>query len=115
MNRSNIAAAEKQTRQGRSLLDQYKEIKPEGGLPTYKFENVGDAVVGKFIARRQGIKTKMGTGNALDIEIIECSDGSTVGPHTIFESGHLTMIFDANPLKAGEQFYLRLNDIDRKS
>jgi len=74
---------------------------------------VGDAIVARFIGRRAGIKTKLGTETVLDIDIIESSDGSTAGPHSIFESGHLTKIFDTNQLNAGDQFYLRLYEIDR--
>jgi hypothetical protein len=96
-----------ETEQGHSLLELYKEVKPEGGLPVYKFENVGDAVVAKFIGRRQGIKTKTGTGNALDLDIIERSDGNNLGPHTIFESTGITGIFDKHNLKPGDLFFLK--------
>jgi hypothetical protein len=98
-----------------SLLDRFKNAKPEGGLPVYKFEKIGDAIAARFIKRRQGIKTQLGTGKVLDVEILECSDSETVGPHTIFESGHITRIFDAHNLASGTRFYLRLHEIDRKS
>ena len=99
--------------ENRSLLDQFKHVRPEGGLPVYKFTSVGDAIVARFIGRRKGIKTKLGTATALEVDIIECSDGSTVGPHSIFESGHLTKIFDTHELSPGDPFYLRLYEIDR--
>jgi hypothetical protein len=97
-----------------SLLDRFKDAKPEGGLPIFKFEEPGDAVVAKFL-RRRPVKTKMGDGNALDLDIIECSDGETVGPHSTFESGHITRIFDSHNLNPGDRFFLRLHEIDAKN
>jgi hypothetical protein len=95
----NTALAEKtQT----TLLDKYKNVQPEGGLPIYNFEKVGDAIGARFLKRRQ-VKTKNGgLRMCVDCDILECSDGVTVGPHTIFESTHLSQIFDSNALNFGD-------------
>jgi hypothetical protein len=98
-----------------SILDKFKDLKPEGGLPVFKFSNQGDAIVGKLIARRVGIHTKMGVGNAIDVNILENSNGAELGPHSVFESGHITKIFDQHAPKPGDTFILKLDSIDEKS
>jgi hypothetical protein len=97
------------------LLQRFSSSKPEGGLPIFKFDGEGDAIAARFIKRRQNIKTQLGTGSVVDVDIIERSDGGALGPHTIFESGHLTRIFDSHDLQAGDRFYLRLHEVDQKS
>ena len=103
------------TKKSSSILDKFKNIKPEGGLPIFKFEEEGDAIVGKLIARRVGVPTKMGIGNAIDVDIVENANGEELGPHTFFESGHLTRIFDSKSVKAGDVFVLKFDSIDLKS
>jgi hypothetical protein len=96
------------------LLDRFKGSKPEGGLPIFKFETAGTAIVASFI-RRRPVTTKLGSGNVLDVDILECSDGKTTGPHSIFESSHVTRIFDSRDVVAGDQFFLKLHEIDPQS
>jgi len=103
------------TKKPSSILDKFKDLKPEGGLPVFKFVAEGDAIAGKLIERRVGIQTKMGAGNAIDVDIIENSNGEDLGPHTVFESGHITKIFDRHALQLGDTFYLKLDSIDEKS
>ena len=98
-----------------SILDQFKNLKPQGGLPIFKFKAEGDAIVAKLIERWVGVQTKMGPGNALDLEIIENANGAELGPHTIFESRHITEIFDKHAPKPGDVFILKLYSIDEKS
>jgi len=97
-----------------SLLDRFKDTKPEGGLPQFRFATPGDAIVAKFLHRRTSTND-YGVGKCLDVEIIECSDNETIGPHTIYESTGITNIFDHNGIKAGDWFYLRFHEINRKS
>jgi hypothetical protein len=108
------ATISKPTAKSNSLLSRYKDAKPEGGLPIFRFEKPSDAIVAEFIARRQVI-TKLGDGRVLDVEIVERSDGGTIGQHSIIESTHFTKIFDSKDLKRGDRFYLRLHEIDAMS
>jgi len=94
-----------------SFLDKYKHVQPEGGLPIYNFEKVGDAIAARFLKRRQVKTQNGGLRMCVDCDILECSDGVTVGPHTFFETTHLAKILDLNTLNFGERFYLRLHEI----
>jgi hypothetical protein len=98
-----------------SILDQFKNLKPEGGLPIFKFKDEGDAIAAKLIERWVGVQTKMGRGNALDIDILENANGSELGPHTIFELRHITEIFDKHAPEPGDVFYLRFDSIDKNT
>src|SRR5262245_2321364 len=46
------------------LLDETKNLPPEDGAPLFKFADIGDSFVAKFMGRRTGIKTKAGVGEA---------------------------------------------------
>ena len=65
--------------------------------------------------RRLDVPTKLGNSNILDVNIIECSDGKTGGPHSIFESTHISRIFDSRDVVSGDQFFLKLHEIDPQS
>jgi hypothetical protein len=110
--KTHTAAASK--KQQTSLLARFKDAKPEGGLPIFKFDVPGIAIAARFNDRRQ-IETKLGSGKCIDVDIIECSDAETTGPHTIFESKHITQILDSHPLSRGTRFYLRFHEVDPKS
>src|SRR5262245_2365418 len=99
-----------------SLLGRYKGTKPRGGLPVYKFRKPGDSIVASFIRRRDGIHTHIDDdARTIDCDILECSDGKTHGEHSIFESTHLTSLFDEANLNKGDRFYLELFDINPES
>src|SRR5262249_25611862 len=94
-------------------LSQFDNVKPEGTLPLFKFEEPGQKIVAKFLGRRE-CTTKIGNSKILDVEIQE-NNGPERGEHSIFESGHLTTIFDRYQLQPGDVFYLRLDSIDGKT
>lgn len=94
-----------------SFLSTFKNTKPEGTGKILKIEEIGFAIAAEYIARR-GVTTKMGDAKALDVTILERSDGGELGEFTIFESSHLTTIFDKYNLKPGDVFYLRLDSIN---
>jgi hypothetical protein len=101
-----------------SLLESTKDLPPEDNSPIFKFTSVGDAIEAKFVNRRKGIKTKQGDGVALDVDIVDSivvGDKPVTGRYSIFESGHLTQIFDRENLSPGDRFVLRLHSVDRKS
>ena len=97
-----------------SFLSTFKNTKPEGTGKILKIEEIGFAIAAEYIARR-GVNTKLGNSKALDVKILERSDGGELGEFTIFESSHLTAIFDKYDLKRGDVFYLRLDSIDDKT
>jgi hypothetical protein len=101
-----------------SLLESTKDLPPEDNSPIFKFSSVGDAIEANFGGRREGIKTKQGDGVALDVDIVDSivvGDKPVTGRYSIFESGHLTQIFDRENLSPGDRFVLRLHSVDRKS
>src|SRR5262249_36942796 len=104
------------TQQQLSLLAQFKDIKPKGGLPVFKFDEVGTAITARFIRKPDGIPTKLDNDAAVvDVDIIECSDEITHGEHTIFLSTHLKKIFDEYQFSHGDRFVLKLCEIDEQT
>jgi hypothetical protein len=100
------------------ILKETETLAPEDGAPIFKFASVGDHVVAKFVGRRRDVKTKQGTAIALDVEILASTvvgDKSVTGPHSVFESGHITQLLDRANLATGDVFVLRLDSVDRKS
>jgi hypothetical protein len=96
------------------ILEKYQDLKPKNdGGKVFKFSATSDILMGRFTRRRVGIETKMGQGNAVDVDILESSTGQ-LGPHTLFESSHLTQIFDKEALTEGDCFVLRLAEITSK-
>ena len=95
-----------------SDLDRFRKIKPEGTSEVFKFE-VGQSIIGKFLGRRTAT-TKLGPSKIFDVDIT-ASDSGDVGERSVFESGHLTSIFDKHALKTGDIFYLRLDSVDEKT
>jgi hypothetical protein len=103
------------------LLKETRDLPPEDGAPIFKFTDIGDSFVAKFMGRRTGIKTKAanGTATALDVEILASElrgdENPPTGPHTVFESTHISQLMDQQGLVPGDAFILRLASIDRKS
>src|SRR5262249_45820835 len=97
----------------KSYLSQFADVKPEGTLPIFRFEDAGQKIVAKFLGRRE-CNTKIGAGRVLDFEILE-NAGPERGEHSTFESTHITTIFDRYQLQPGDVFYLRLDSIDGKT
>lgn len=100
-----------------SLLAQFgKGLKPKDGLPIFKFEEIDDTIVAEFIRWRSGINTKLqSNADVVDLNIIECSDGTTIGERTIFLSTHLKKIFTEYQFTRGDRFILKLCEIDEES
>jgi len=103
------------------LLNETKDLPPEDGAPIFKFTDIGDSFVAKFVGRRTGIKTKTGIGEAtaLDVEILASTlrgdENPPTGPHTVFESTHISQLMAKEGLEPGDAFILRLASVDRKS
>jgi hypothetical protein len=102
-------------------IDRIKNKEPEGGAPIFKFEKPGDLIVAKFCGRRtvtvKSIKSDT-PGRALDVIIIESEKSGRpgpAGPHTIFESDHITQLLDGANLKPGNGFSLRYDNQNRSS
>jgi hypothetical protein len=101
------------------ILKQTEEREPsDSSNPIFRFEVPGDQFVGKFIGRRHGVKTKTGTANVLDVDIRASklvNAESVIGPHSVFESSHITQLLDGALLRPGDIFVLRLHSVDKKS
>jgi len=99
-----------------SILAKFRDLRPKDGLPIFKFEEVGTAIVAVFLRKRDEIHTRIDSGaSAVDANIIECSDEITSGEHTIFLSTHLKKIFDEYQFSHGDRFVLKLCGIDEES
>jgi hypothetical protein len=101
-----------------SLIEATKSLEPDDNSPIFKFTSVGDVIDAKFVGRRRGIKTKQGDAIALDVDILDSivvGDRPVTGRASVFESGHITQIFDRENLSPGDRFVLRLHSVDRKS
>src|SRR5687767_14960478 len=86
---------EQKMKSAQQILQETKNLPPKDGCPIYRFQAVGDAFVADFMGRRRGIKTKQGDAIALDVDICASMGSESVaGPHSIFESGHITQIMD---------------------
>ena len=103
------------------LLDETKNLPPEDGAPLFKFADIGDSFVAKFMGRRTGIKTKAGVGEAtaLDVMVLASTlrgdENPPTGPHTVFESTHISQLMTQHNLEPGNAFILRLASIDKRS
>src|SRR6186713_674652 len=101
-----------------SLIESTKDLEPEDNAPIFKFTTVGDAIDAKYVGRRRGLKTKQGDAIALDVDILDSvvvGDKPITGRCSVFESGHITQIFDRENLSPGDRFVLRLHSVNRQS
>ena len=54
--------------QVRFILSRFEELRAEGTLPIFKFEQPRHAILAKLLGRRRDVKTKKGTSTVLDVE-----------------------------------------------
>ena len=98
-----------------NFLNRAEKLEADGGGNVIKFSRIGDAIVARFIGR-DTVRTKMGEGKRLSIEIVETNiEAVEPGPAVIFESGHISQIMQKNKLTVGQGLILKLCDVDRKS
>ena len=98
------------------ILLECNGLEPDEGA-VFKFDRPGQAIVARFVARREGVHTKSVTGLAtcLDVEILQATDSDIVGPATIFESSHISQIMERANLSAGQAFVLKFYNVDRRT
>src|SRR5262245_59498116 len=103
------------------LLNETRDLPPEDGAPIFKFTDIGDSFVAKFMGRRTGIKTNAGLGEAtgLDVTILastlRAEETPPTGRHPVFESTHISQLMALHCLEPGNAFMLRLASIDKRS
>ena len=98
-----------------SYLSRAEKLQADGSGNLVKFSRAGQTIVARYLGR-DTVKTKMGEGKRLSVEIVETNiEGVEIGPSVIFESMHITQIMGKNKLVVGQGFILKLCDIDKKS
>jgi hypothetical protein len=101
-----------------------KKLPPkEGGGEIFKFETIGDQVVGKFLARRTVTTTRGEPADLIDIEILgaEKIDKKTGKPAAInpgamvvFLSTHLKRLFDSEPPAPGDVIRVQFSEVGKR-
>lgn len=89
-----------------SILD--KEIPADG--PTIKFEKPGDSIVGQFLERRTGVKTKLGDDGVVTSLFVVNTNIAGVDKGinaSMFEGTHVRQLMGDAGLNRGDGFVLR--------
>jgi len=96
-------------------------IKSNSYGEVFKFQTEGDRIDATYNGRRTVKTQTQGDASVLDVDIIESvqvddngvESPGPMGPHSIFESKHITQLLDEANLQPGERFILCFDEIGK--